>query len=40
MALLKKRNVNWITHENFTLLTVVGAAIVLTGVILTVLKKK
>lgn len=40
MALLAKNGVSWIAHENFTLLTILGAAIVISGVILTVYKKK
>ena len=40
MAYLKKNNVSWIDHEEYTLLTIAGAITVLTGVILTVIKKK
>ncbi len=40
MAYLKKRNVAWIQHEDYTLLTIAGAITVLIGVILTVIKKK
>lgn len=40
MAFLKKKQVNWIAHENFTFLTLTGAIVVITGVILTVLQKK
>ena len=40
MAILSKKNVSWIKPEVFTLLTIVGAITVLSGVILTVIKKK
>lgn len=40
MAWLSYKKVSWIGHETFTLVTVVGAVTVLSGVILTVIKKK
>jgi len=40
MAILSKNNVTWIQNEQFTLLTVVGALTVLSGVILTVTGRK
>jgi drug/metabolite transporter (DMT)-like permease len=40
MAILSKNNVSWIASEQFTLLTVVGALTVLSGVVLTVTGRK
>lgn len=40
MAWLSYRNVSWIAHETYTFLTILGAIIVLSGVVLTVIKKK
>lgn len=40
MAILSKKQVSWIQPETFTILTVVGALTVLSGVILTVIRKR
>jgi drug/metabolite transporter (DMT)-like permease len=40
MALLGVLEVNWIVHENFTIITIEGAALVLIGAVLTVIQKK
>lgn len=40
MALLAHYGVTWIAHENYTLLTILGATVVICGVILTVMKRK
>jgi drug/metabolite transporter (DMT)-like permease len=39
MAILKSRKVTWIDYEDFSLLTLIGAVIVLIGAVLTILKK-
>jgi drug/metabolite transporter (DMT)-like permease len=40
MALLKWKNVGWIEHEEFSVLTIAGALIVLSGAILTVFQRR
>jgi drug/metabolite transporter (DMT)-like permease len=40
MGILGALNVNWIAHENFTFITIVGTALVLSGAVLTVFKRK
>ena len=39
MAILGNAGVSWITHEQYTVVTIVGALIVLAGAILTILQK-
>lgn len=40
MAVLSKKQVSWIQAETFTALTIIGALTVLSGVVLTVIRKK
>lgn len=40
MAILSKKGVSWISSEKFTFITILGAFIVILGVLLTVIKKK
>ncbi len=40
MGILKWKNISWIQHEEFSLLTITGALIVLSGAMLTVYQKK
>ncbi len=39
MAIVNTTDAQWIKHENYTLVTVLGAFVVLTGAVLTILKK-
>ncbi len=40
MAFINTTNVQWISHENYTPVTILGALVVLMGAVLTILKKK
>jgi drug/metabolite transporter (DMT)-like permease len=40
MAVINKTNIQWIGHENYTPVTIMGALVVLMGAVLTILKKK
>jgi drug/metabolite transporter (DMT)-like permease len=40
MGILTRMNVSWIAHERFTVMTILGASLVITGAILVVRKSK